>query len=376
MNIKEITEIKNNFSNDSGFFTMNHVVSAFVDLEKKVKYKSNINYSISPSGESKLIMMNLKKILSGKLAKNLIEYKFPKDSYSEGGSQRFFYDVLQSKLKDDEASDKLINAIVENVEYAEAYSIFAAHCTYSVLKKNKNDDSMDEADFEYNFIITAICPTNLRIDDLIYNDKDEMIQRILTSDKIIGLPTDGFLFPLFSDRSTDVNGVLYYTKNAKKPNTSVVDNLLGCEFVMSAEEEKATFIKIINNITTLDYQTINIINKSIQNLISQNKHETEPTTINCYKLSEILYSSGISKEAIECLPNIYRKYMGDKPFTALNLVEKETVLKTPGITVKAENHYIANNMIHVDCIDGKRCIVVDISSNPDLLINGFAVNRW
>ena len=45
-----------------------------------------------------------------------------------------------------------------------------AHCTYSVLKKNKNDDLEDDTELDYNFIITAICPVNLRIDGLVYNE--------------------------------------------------------------------------------------------------------------------------------------------------------------------------------------------------------------
>lgn len=371
MNKKEIAEIKKVFSDDCGFFTMNHVVSAFVDAEKNIKYKSNRLYNILPSDEAELIMINLKKVLSGQIGKNLLEYHFPKDSYQEGGSQKFFYDVLQSKLTDEETVDNFLNSIVEKMEYVSTYAIFAAHCTYSVLKKNKNDDFEDDAELEYNFIITAICPVNLRIDGLIYNEETNEIAKKMSSDRIVELPSDGFLFPIFSDRSPDVNGVMYYTKNAKKPNTSIVDNLLGCEFVMSCQSEKATFHAILNNVVAdeLDYSMITTVNEKIQEIVDQNSHETEIPTIDKNKLSSILWESGVSQEKLEHLPKVYETAMGDKPLTAVNLLERKTVLSVPSITVNISKDGV--DKVRTEIIDGKKCLIIDLD-DPEISVNGIS----
>ncbi|WP_278946210.1 DUF4317 family protein, partial [Ruminococcus bicirculans (ex Wegman et al. 2014)] len=45
MNKKEINEIKRIFSDDCGLFTVNHVVTAFVDAEKNIKCKTNQLYN-------------------------------------------------------------------------------------------------------------------------------------------------------------------------------------------------------------------------------------------------------------------------------------------------------------------------------------------
>ena len=116
MNKKEINEIKKNFNDDCGFFTVNHVVTAFVDAEKNIKCKTNQLYNTIPQDEAELIMINLKKVLSGSIGKNLLEYSFPKDAYLEGGAQPFMYETLQSKLLDEEKVDNFLNAIVEKVE--------------------------------------------------------------------------------------------------------------------------------------------------------------------------------------------------------------------------------------------------------------------
>ncbi|MBR1738989.1 MAG: DUF4317 domain-containing protein [Ruminococcus sp.] len=369
MNKKEINEIKKNFSDDCGFFTVNRVVTAFVDAEKNIKCMTNQLYSIIPQDESELIMADLKKVLSGKIGGNLLEYSFPRDAYLEGGAQKLLYDTLGSKLADEEAVKTFLNSIVEKMEYLSTYSIFTAHCTYSVLNKNKMGELEEEADSDYNFLITAICPVELRIDGLIYNEETNAIAKKESSDRIVGLPTDGFLFPLFNDRTPDINGVMYYTKNAKKPNTSVIEELLGCEFVMTGQSEKQVFHAILGNVVgdELDYDLITTVNDKIQDLIDQTSHETEVTTIDNNKLSAILWEAGVSQEKLEHLPKVYEQAMGTKPMTAVNLVEKKTVVAVPSITVNIGKGGV--DKVKTQVIDGKKCLVIALD-DPEISING------
>lgn len=369
MNKKEIAEIKKNFNDDCGFFTVNHVVTAFVDAEKNIKCKTNQLYNTIPQDESELIMINLKKVLSGSIGKNLLEYSFPKDAYLEGGAQPFLYSTLKSKLLDEEAVDKFLNEIVEKMEYVSTYTIFTAHCTYSVIKKNKNDDFEEGSDIDYNFLITAICPVNLRIDGLIYNEESNSIAKKESSDRIVELPTDGFLYPLFNDRSPDVNGVLYYTKNPKKPNTSVVNELLGCEFSMTCQNEKETFKAILNNVVgdELDYDLITTVNEKIQEVVDQNAHETEIPTIDDHKLSSILWEAGVSQDKLDNLPKVYESAVGDKPLTAINLVEKKTVVTAPSITVNIGKDAV--DKVKTQIIDGRKCLIIDLD-DPEIAVNG------
>lgn len=371
MNKKEIAEIRKNFSDDCGFFTVGHVLSAFVDSEKNIKYKANRLYNTLPAEEAELIMIILKKVLSGQIGKNLLEYQFPNEAYEEGNSQHLLYNVMKSKLLDDELADNFLNTIVEKMEYVSTYAIFSAHCTYNVLKKNKNDDFDEEADLEYNFIITAICPVNIRMDGLIFDDITNEIVKKPNSDRIVEMPSDGFLFPVFSDRTPDINGVMYYTKNAKKPNTSIVDELLGCEFVMSCQSEKATFHSILNNVVAdeLDYSMITTVNEKIQEIVDQNSHETEIPTIDKTRLSSILWESGVSQEKLEHLPKVYETALGNKTLTAVNLVDKKTVVSVPSITVNIGKDGV--DKVRTQVIEGKKCLVIDLD-DPEVEINGLS----
>ncbi len=369
MNKKEINEIKRNLDKDSGFFTINHIVTACVDAEKKIKCMTNQMNNLIAEDESELIVAYLKKILSGSIGKNLLEYHFPNDAYLEGGAQVFMNEVLRSKLTDSEMVQKYIDRIIEKMEYISTYTIFVAHCTYAVINKNKNLESDIESDSNYNFLLTAICPVNLRIDGLIYDEQTNSIAKKDTADRIVDPPTDGFLFPLFSDRQSDINGVLYYTKNAKKPNTSIVEELLGCEYSMSGISEKVTFHSILNNVCgdELDLKVINSVNNKIQDIIDRNAHETDIPTVNSKDISSILWESGISQQKLEHLPKVYETALGEKELTCANLVEKKTVLTVPGVTVNISKEGMEK--VRTQTVGGKKCLVIELDEDK-MSVNG------
>lgn len=369
MNKKEIGEIKRNLDKDSGFFTINHIVTACVDPEKKIKCLSNQRSDLIAEDESELIVAYLKKILSGSIGKNLLEYHFPKDAYLEGGSQLFMNEVLRSKLTDDEIVKKYIDRIAEKMEYVSTYTVFVAHCTYAVINKNRNLEKDLESDSNYNFLLTAVCPVNLRIDGLIYDEESNSIAKKDTADRIVDPPSDGFLFPLFSDRQSDINGVLYYTKNAKKPNSSIVEELLGCEYSMSGISEKATFQAIMNNVCgeELDLKVINNVNDKIQDIIDKSAHETDIPTVNSKDISAILWESGISQQRLENLPKVYEAALGEKELTCANLVDKRTVLTVAGVTVNVSKEGMQK--VRTQTVGGKKCLVIELEEDK-LEVNG------
>ena len=226
MNKKEVSEIKRHFTEDDGFFNIGKVVTAFVDAEKNIKCKSVRNFNIIEESEAELIMKSMRKVLSGKVSKNLLEYAFPNPAYAPGGTQNILYEATHSKLEDNEKADALLNHIAQKMDYLSTYAVFIGYCSYSVFKKSKDGESLDDSDHNYNFIVTSICPVEIRIDGLVYDEDENVITRKPTNDRVVGAnPTDGFVFPAFSEGGADVNHVMYYTKKPKAPNISIIDEI-------------------------------------------------------------------------------------------------------------------------------------------------------
>jgi len=374
MNKKETAEIKKNFSDKSGFFIMERILTAFVDAEKNLRYH-NINSCLTmPAEEHEVYDETLKKVLNTNVGKSFVEYEFPNEAYDEGKPQDILYTLLKSELKDEEAAENFLHHITNNIVYAGPFAVITAYCSYTVKTKDKNDEfDLDTEDEIYRYLLTAICPVNTGSDGFVFDSFNNEITKKLNTELIISkAPSDGFLYPVFSNRSTDVNHVMYYSKTASKPNVSIVEDVLGCNFVMSAENEKASFQNILKSVVgeDLDYMLIKTVNEKIQDVVEENKNETDRVVIDNTKLKTILSDSGVPEERLERLEPVYEKTCGNSPLTASNLVETKTVLTSPGITVNIKPS--AADKIRTSVVDGRRCLLIDID-DPTIEINGLPV---
>lgn len=74
MNKKETAEIKKNFSDKSGFFIMEKILTAFVDSEKNVRYNHVNSCLTMPEEEHEVYSETLKKVLNTNVGKAFVEY--------------------------------------------------------------------------------------------------------------------------------------------------------------------------------------------------------------------------------------------------------------------------------------------------------------
>lgn len=375
MNKKEVAEIKKNFTDNSGFFTLNHILTAYVDPQKNILCKENKLYSLIPEDEGAVMLESLKKILSGRLGKNLTEYGFPNEEYNEDGAQSDLYAAVRGKLKDEVSCDKLLTRIINNMEYEMAYTIIIGYCSYSIMTKDRNDESYDDAAEEYNFIAAAVCPVSTGDDGLIFDREKNAIVKKANTDLIVSrAPTDGFFYPVFSDRSPDVNRVMYYTKTPKKPNISVIEDVLGCNFVMTCQSEKETFQQVLTDVVgdELSYTVITQVNEALRDIVTNSKNETEMPLIDDNKLHGILFDAGVSSEKLDALPAVFKEKVGDADgLTAENLIENKTVLETAEITINISRD--ATEKVRTSVINGRRCLVIDLD-DPSISINGLVTD--
>lgn len=373
MNKKETAEIKKNFSDKSGFFIMEKILTAFVDAEKNVRYNHVNSCLTMPAEEHEVYSETLKKVLNTNVGKAFVEYEFPNDAYEDGKSQDILYKLLKSELKDEQACEDFVNHIANNLVYAGNYALITAYCCYTIRSKDKNDEFADGEDEIYRYLLTAVCPVNTGSDGFVFDSFNNEIVKKLNTELIISkAPTDGFLYPVFSNRSTDVNHVMYYSKKVNDPNISMVENVLGCTFVMSAENEKANFQTILKSVVgdDLDYMVIKSVNEKIQEVVEENKDDTDKTVIDESRLKSILTDVGIPEERVQMVEPVYEKICGDAPLTASNLIENKTVMSTAGITVNIKPD--ASDKVRTSVIDGRRCLLIDID-DPTIEINGLPV---
>ncbi len=371
MNKKDLAELKKHFSQSDDLLLVRRISTTFIDSEKEQRCHSVRSYPEIPDEEISCIYQSLSKVLRGTLGKALIEYPFPNEMYEDDRSQNLLWTVLENGLEHEESLQKLIDHITANMVYDLPYTLFIAECVYTVFEKTKNDETNKHDSHEYRFLLCAVCPVEARVDGLIYDEEENNIVRKTEYDRIVAeAPTDGFLFPTFTGRGPDVNHVMYYTKKPKDPNVSVVEEVLGCHFTLSAQEEKETFRAVLDKAVgeELNLQVIASVNEKIQDYAKNFKDEPEPPVISDIMMRDILLDSGVSQDRAEAAQHLYQETAEGNYFTASNLTESKTTLSSSGVTVSISGD--ATDKITTRQIDGRKFLMISLD-DPEVTVNGF-----
>ena len=371
MNKKEISEIKKALTPENSVIT--RICGCYVDGEKEIKFKSsNAFYLLSDNEEFKYLDI-FKHTLSGIIGKNLINMDFPTDEEMEGGKQAELLKLKSSKLEDEELLDEFYQKVIDNYIYASNYYIILIHGVYDIPGKASDGTEMyDASDNVYDYILCSICPVKLDKSGLSYVASANSIgERV--RDWIVSAPANGFLFPAFNDRNSDIHSVLYYSKNPEELQFSFIDNIFGTALPMTASDQKETFNSIISNTLgdECNFETIKNIHETLNEMIEENKDEPEPLILTTNEVKHILEENSIPEEKLQILEQQLSVVEEKKParFLAANITNaKKFNIEAPNITIKVNPD--RTDLIEQRVIDGKRYLLIEMN---DIKVNGINI---
>ena len=314
-----------------------------------------------------------RKTLSGTLGKNLINMEFPLAQESEGGTQHFLMKLRESKLQDDDIAEAFFDKIIEHYDYAENYYIILIHAVYDIPGKSTDGSEMfDASDEIYDHILCSICPVNLSKAGLCYNAETNNIEDRIR-DWIVEMPDLGFLFPVFNDRSTDIHGILYYTKNAEQLRSAFVDELLGCTTPLSAGGQRDSFNALIEETLGDDcaYETVVNIHEKLGELVEAQKELPDPVVLTRSEVKRLLEDCGVNEEKLEMFDHQYEAAAGESAsLMAANLTNTRRMeIKTPDVVIHVNPERA--DLVETREIDGRRCLVIPMEDNVE--VNGIHV---
>ena len=371
MNKKEVLEIRKQFSPKNCAIT--RICGCYVDHEKNKKMESKSAFLSLPEEEAFKYFDIFKKTLSGTMGKNMLNMEFPIDQVMPGGTQEFLMKLKASKLEDDMLLEEFYDKVIATYEYAENYYIILIHAMYDVPgRSSDNMEMFDASDEVYEYLVCSICPVSLSKAGLSYNAESNCIQDRIR-DWVVDMPDKGFLFPAFNDRSTDIHGVLYYTKKSEDLQPELIEQLLGARMPMSANTQKETFQMLIED--TLgedgDYETIRNIHDTLNDMIEEHKEEPEPLQLDKTDVRKVFEKSGVSSEKMECFDQNYEETAGEKTsLLATNITEtKKFQIETPDIVIKVNPERA--DLIETRVIDGRQCLVIAVDDHIE--VNGVNV---
>lgn len=382
MNKKEIAEIKKLFKKDDNGIT--RICGCYVDAEKNKRLELREAFYSLPKEEMFKYVEIFRKTLSGTLGKNLMNMEFPSDEETgEEGKQKFLMELLQSGLQNHELLDKFYDMVIQTYDYDGNYFIILIHDAYDIPSVTADGNTIlgdsdnglpaiDASDYVYNFILCSICPVKLSKAGLCYNPEKNSIEDCMR-DWLVQPPENGFLFPAFNDRNTDIHNLLYFAKNADDTDIDFSYDLLGCTFPIPAKEQRETFTTIVEESlgTTCDYEVVRNIHENLNEMITENKENPEPLELDREDVKKLLAASGVPEEKMETFEEKFTENVGeDHKLVADNIANvRKFELKTPDVTIQVNPG--RTDLIDTRIIDGIPCIVIEC--NDQVEVNGIRV---
>lgn len=410
MQRKDLLELTKRFKKEQCTFTK--VCGCYVNNEKKPVFQFKETFLNLPDDELFKYLEIAKKVLSGKIDNNILELTFPLNEKLENEKQQFMMMLKKSALKEDALLSILYESIIDHYDHSGNYLILLYHDAYDVMTKTSDNRKLDESEEVYEYIICAICPVSLSKPGLGYfSDENKIKSRI--RDWIVEPPILGFTYPGFIDRSTDVNTVMYYTKNAKNPHPEMMECALGCIPKQTATIHMETFESMVKDIISVHDETPEEVFIDIQdslNSLVEDHHEIhdEPIILTKNKVRTVLKDSGISDEISVKIEDTYEETFGDDLPIADHLVDtkliKKHAQKRKEEQLLSQIEALESQLIHMDdenlstsesvpkdydvvlhvkpekletikteMIEGQRCIVIPMNDDEQATVNDHVI---
>jgi hypothetical protein len=399
MNKKDLSELKARLKKTGCTFTK--MCGCYVNSTKDIVVKFNETFLNLEEDEAYKYLDIAKKTLSGTLGNNLIELQFPLEEEKEGGKQQFLLGLRESKLKNEGLLDTFYQLIIDSYSYEGNYLILAFHDAYDVMTKTTDNSRLDESEEVFEYLLVAICPVSLTKPGLGYLENENKIGA-RNRDWAVGAPESGFIFPTFTERSTDIHATMFYTKNVTEPHKEMMELTLGCPVKTTATEQKNTFHTIIKNAVNDSEESVKVfsdIQESLSGIIEEQASfadsSEEPAVLTNKSIQEILIESGLPEEINDKIETSYAENFGDelpvlnhlidKKILAENekrKVEKALIRQVQTLQEKLEETTNANydvvlqvkpekvDQLKSQIIDGKKCIIIPMDENEHANVNG------
>jgi len=420
MKKKDIFELKKRFKKDRCTFTK--MCGCYINGEKEIILKFRETFLNLEEDDYFKYLEIAKKVLSGTVGNNILELSFPLNEDLTNEKQLSLLQLKGSQLKDDDLLDDFYKSVIENYDYTGNLLILIFHDAYDVIAKTTDNAKIDESEEVFEYLLCAICPVSLLDPGLRYFEEENRIKSRMR-DWVVEPPANGFVFPAFIDRSSDVNTVMYYTKNAKDTHPELMENALGCNPKQTTAIQKETFQSIIMDTFSADEEKAEKVFLEVQDNLSTMIEEhnavygdtdSEPIALTKNDVQDLLAESGVPEEITAKIEKSYEESFGGDLPLAENLIDAkalkvnaqrrreedlkkqvevlenrlERMKKEPAGEAAAEENLDQDQkgpasydiilqvkpekvpQIKSQVIDGQRCIVIPVGEDEQASVNG------
>ena len=370
---KEIGEIRRHLRRERSNITA--LYGCYVNENKEIISSFRQSTGMMPENESDKYFALLRRTLSGSIGKNLIDITFKTSQVADSPEHKLLMDLRKSQLKDEELLNAFFQKVIDSVVMEDNYLILLACDSYDVPFKSKDDSfQRDQSDETYTYLLCTICPVKQTKANLHYVSEEKLFHDGAMN-HMVSAPVLGFLFPAFDNRSTNIYNALYYTRDVKSSQDSLIEALFQAPVPKPAMEQKKTFEALLTSSLgeQCSMDVMQTVHEELCQRIELHKESKipEPLLISKEDVKEVLSSCGVSEENLSKFSLDYDEAFGfEADLHPKNIIDnKHFEIKTPDVVIKVDP--ARSDLIETRIIGGIKYIM--ICADEDVEVNGVSI---
>ena len=373
MNQKELNEIRRRIKPERN--SIKHIYGCYVNSAGEIISYIDESVGLLTKEENEKYMALLKKCLSGALGKNLVSLSFATKQVMDSEEHRLLSALRKTELQDAVLREEFYKCIIEALKGQDGnWLILLAFDAYDVPHYGKDGNEGDSGEV-FKYMLCSVCPVKSGKMQLGYDPEEKRFASSVLN-QVVAAPEQGFMFPCFDDRSTNIYNALFYSRNTEETDQAFIDAVFKTQVPMSAGRQRDTFSSLLcdSSEKPLSYDTVQSVHEQLSERIAVHKEskDPEPLTISTKEMGEILENSGLNSEQVEKFcRGCDREFGEDAELRPANIIDSRKLqVNTPEVKISVDPKY--GYLLQTKVIDGKKYIL--ISADAGLEVNGIAVD--
>lgn len=379
MNKKDIASIRNQFKLNSRYMKIREIFNVYVKKESgEIYHQVTQPFELLEQEAQELFLTNFKKVLTGGLDAKLFELKFRRDV--EESTQMILFNGLHADSTE-AWNDKMLQ-IVEKMfahtkyEFDTVVTFIRGEYQKATRKRDmESEEGGDDEVYSSEFVLCSLNKTDQPKKALLFDYIEKEFKSNNAVDPIINLtaPLAGFLFPAFNDNSADVNHILYNGGKVNQPNEMFIVDVLQCEEIITALEEKDTFDQILKIVVgdEVDSKVISNVYEEVDKMVQENQEneESEPPKLDSKDIERILEASGVEDVSSDKVEHAFKSVVYDEKheIKASSVIPKSIKIETKIANVTINPKDLKN--VKYITYNGKKCLLLEV--DEEVVVEGF-----
>lgn len=380
MNIKDIANIRKQFKLNNDLIEIREIFNVYIQKESGDIYHHICQpFQMLEKEEKELFLANFKKVLTGSLDAKLFELKFQHDV--EDSTQTILFEGLRAESTENwkEYMLQIVGKLFANTtyEFDTVVTFIRGEYRKPVRKRDlESEEGGNDEVYSNQFILSSLNKTDQPKKALLFDYIEKEFKSNNAFDPIINLtsPLSGFLFPAFNDNYADVNHILFYAGKVNQPNETFIEEVLNCEEIITAEDDKDSFEQILKQVVgeEVDSRIIANVYEEIDKMVQENEENEDsetPPMLDYRDVERILEVSGVENVDSAKVEHAFKAVIDNEKheFKASSLVPKKIKINTSVADVSISTKDLKN--VKYIMYQGKRCLLVEI--DEDVVVEGF-----